>query len=322
MTRRALVTGGTGFVGQWLVRSLLADEWTVFAAAAHPLPVRSDVLAASDRRRVRWLETDVRRTDDVRRAVDASLPDAVFHLAGITYVPEANEAPEAAYDVNVLGAVRLLCELAGRRRAGALDPTILIVGSGTQYGRHESAEMPLTESAPQRPLGIYGASKAAQELAALQMQRADGLRLVCVRSFNHSGPGHAAHFLLPALVQRVLALRDRPSPTLRLGNQGSVRDYLHVSDVVAAYRLLSERGNPGEVYNVCSGEGVSVRQLAEDVLLRVGIAADISTDPELVRADDVPVLVGSPAKLQRDTGWQPARTRTDIIDDLIHAATY
>jgi GDP-4-dehydro-6-deoxy-D-mannose reductase len=94
-----------------------------------------------------------------------------------------------------------------------------------------------------------------------------------------------------------------------------------VADVVEAYLLLARRGVPGEVYNVCSGDGVSAGDLARDVLLQVGTTAEITTDPDLVRGIDVPVLVGSPAKLEQATGWRPTRTRADIIDDLIHAAT-
>jgi GDP-4-dehydro-6-deoxy-D-mannose reductase len=106
---------------------------------------------------------------------------------------------------------------------------------------------------------------------------------------------------------------------LALGND-VVRDYLHVSDVVRAYLLLSERGVPGEVYNVSSGRGVSVRELAQDVLLRVGAPVDISTDAALVRPSDIPINVGSPAKLKHDTGWTSLKTHADIIDDLLNAA--
>jgi GDP-4-dehydro-6-deoxy-D-mannose reductase len=146
--------------------------------------------------------------------------------------------------------------------------------------------------------------------------------VIATRSFNHSGPGQARHFLLPALVARALEARADGRQGVPIGNQEPIRDYLHAEDVAAAYVALAERGVPGEAYNVCSGVGVTVGELAADVLQRVGVRADITTDPSLVRPVDLPALVGSPEKLRRTTGWSPRRTRADIIDDLIHAQTH
>jgi GDP-4-dehydro-6-deoxy-D-mannose reductase len=320
VSRNALVTGGSGFVGQWLAQALLTDGWHVVALGLHE--PSAGVLTPAERSAIEWLHGDIRDADIVHRAVDRSVPDAIFHLAGISFIPMARDAPAVAFEVNVLGAVRLLSEISQRQRAGVLDPVVLVVGSATQYGPHAALDMPLAETAEQRPADVYSASKAAQEIAALQAHRAEGLRVVCTRSFNHSGAGHPEHFLLPALVRRALALESSQRRELRLGNQDSVRDYLHVADVVQAYMLLVRDGQPGEVYNVCSGVGVSVRQLAEEVLLHVGITAEITTDPAFVRGVDVPLLIGSPAKLQMATGWRPTRTRADIIHDLIHAATH
>ena len=319
MSGTALVTGGAGFVGQWLARRLLARGARVVSLGIHP-PIRG-ILSATELKGVEWRPGDVRDGDVLRRTMEETRPELIVHLAGVSFVPEAREAPATAYEINVLGAVRLLAAAAALRAEGKLDPTVLVVGSGTQYGRHEKGEMPLDESAEQRPQDVYGASKAAQEIASLQLCRAEGLRVICTRSFNHSGTGHAEHFLLPALVRRALELRDDPQPRLPMGNQDSVRDYLHVADVVEAYLQLADRGIPGEVYNVCSGEGVSAGQLAREVLLRVGSSAEITIDPALVRGVDVPILIGSPAKLARTTGWRPTHSRSDIIDDLIHAAT-
>jgi GDP-4-dehydro-6-deoxy-D-mannose reductase len=316
---RAFITGGSGFVGQWLARALLERGSSVTSFGLHaPSTV---VLAPNEREGVHWVPGDIREVESLQRALATAKPDVIFHLAGVTFVPEASDAPVTAFDVNVLGAVRLLSEVSRLRAAGAIDPVVLVIGSATQYGRHAAADMPLTEDTEQRPNDVYAASKAAQEIAVRQVQRSEGVKVICTRSFNHSGAGHAAHFLLPALVQRAVTLRDAPKPELRLGNQDSVRDYLHVADVAQAYLLLARNGVPGEVYNVCSGIGVSAGELAAEVLLRVGTTAEITTDPALVRGVDVPLLVGSPAKLQRATGWRPTRTRADIIDDLIHAAT-
>ena len=316
------MTGGGGFVGQWLARALLAEGWSVTSAGLSMPDTATGPLSAAELDAVTWIRADVRQATDVERAVDVCRPDAVFHLAAVTFVPDAQTSPTQTYDINVLGAARLLFVLKQRRDAGIADPRVLVIGSATQYGRHDPPDLPLTETADQRPRDVYAASKAAQETIALQAFRADGLHIVCTRSFNHSGAGHASHFLLPALVRRTLDLASQGGKRLQLGNQHSVRDYLHVTDVVRAYLLLIDRGVAGEVYNVCSGVGVSARDLAVDVLLRVGTTAEITTDAALVRDADIPALVGSPAKLQRATGWRPERTRADIIDDLIHAATH
>jgi GDP-4-dehydro-6-deoxy-D-mannose reductase len=316
---RALVTGGHGFVAQWAIRAMLDRGWQVTAAGLGALPSHA-VLDEPRRAAVDWLDMDVTRQHQIADAVDRAAADVVLHLAAISHVPEAARSPARAYEVNTVGTVRLLGELARRRREGREDPLVLVVGSAEQYGRHDAVAMPLAEDAEQRPLTLYAASKAAQEVASLQTQRAEGLRIVCTRSFSHSGVGHGERFLLPALVARALAL-PRAGGRLAIGNAEVVRDFLHVEDVVAAYLALVERGAAGEAYNVCSGEGISVRALAESVLLRVGVSADISSDPALSRPVDVPIQVGNNAKLRRATGWAPRRTREDIIDDLIHAAT-
>lgn len=317
---RALITGG-GFVAQWLARELLARGASVHVAGLTPPPSGpSALLNPSQRGKIQWITADFRVAAAVDRAVEESRPDAVIHLAGVSYPPEADRRPEVTYDINALGVVRLIESLERRRDAdnGRVDPVLLVVGSAVQYGRHDEGEMPLSETAALRPLTVYGASKTAQEVIALQAHRRSGLRVICTRSFNHSGVGHASEYLLPSLVARAQRIRQGGEPVLTLGNN-VVRDYLHVADVVTAYLSLVERGRPGEVYNVASGRGVTTHELAEAVLQRAGVTAEISTEPELVRATDIPTLIGSPAKLQRDTGWKPTRTYADIIDDLLHA---
>lgn len=319
MTTRALVTGGNGFVAQWAMRAMLERGWTVTAAGIGARP-SSDVLSAADGAQIGWHAMDITQQGDVAAVVDGARPDVVLHLAAVSHIPDAMANPGYAYEVNAVGTVRLLAEVRRHRAAGTADPIVVVVGSAEQYGRHELNEMPLPEDAEQRPLSLYAASKVAQEVAALQAFRSEGVRVVCTRSFNHSGIGHGAHFLLPSIVRRALAL-PATGGTLPIGNGETVRDFLHVADVVEAYLLLLEHGAVGEAYNVCSGEGTSVRALAAAVLHRLGISADVGTDPALTRPVDVPVLVGSNSKLRRATGWASRRTRDDIIDDLIHAAT-
>ena len=319
MTTRALVTGGNGFVAQWAIRSMLERGWAVVAAGIGAEPVTPG-LSDDERERVQWRTMDVTKQAEVGSAMDAACPDVVLHLAAVSHVPDALRNPGWAYEVNAVGTVRLLAEVRRLRLAGTADPAVLVVGSAEQYGRHELNEMPLHEDVEQRPLTLYAASKVAQEVAALQAFRSEGVRVICTRSFNHSGVGHDVRFLLPSLVARALTL-VADGGTLAIGNGDTVRDFLHVRDVVDAYLALLERGAAGEAYNVSSGEGVSVRALAQAVLRRVGATAEVTMDPALARPVDVPVLVGANAKLRRATGWVPRFTRDDIIDDLIHAAT-
>jgi GDP-4-dehydro-6-deoxy-D-mannose reductase len=317
---RALITGAAGFVGQWLARALLAQGWSVTGGGPEP-DAPTPTLTADERAAVRWVRLDVRRVEDVRAALDQCRPDVVFHLAGVTSISGAAGDPGLAVEVNVVGAARLVGEIASRRRAGTLDPVVIVVGTGQQYGRHDEGEMPLTETAEQRPLSVYAASKAAQEIVALEAWRSEGVRIVATRSFNHSGAGQPTSLVLPALVSRALALRGSADRRLRMGNTGTVRDFLHVRDVVAGYILLASGGRAGDVYNVCSGRGLSVAELANVVLRRTGVDAVPFEDPALVRAVEVPVLVGDNSKLGA-LGWRPTATTNEIIDDVIDAATH
>lgn len=317
---RVLITGGGGFVGQSLARVLLRQGHAVDLTGLGANMSGPSVLTREERRQVRWLPADMRDGEDIELLFQRTDPDAVVHLAGVSFPPDAERAPTTTYDINTLGAVRVLNAVRRRRVAGVADPLVLVVGSGMQYGAHPAEAMPLDELAVQLPTTTYAASKAAQEIAALQVFASSGVRVVLTRSFNHSGIGHGEQYLIPSLISRVKRIAEGAEPRLALGND-AVRDYLHVDDVVSAYLSLIERGRPGEVYNVASGFGLSVRQLAESVLARAGVEAEITTDPSLIRMSDIPMLVGSSAKLRRHTGWQPRKTYLDIIDDLLNAST-
>jgi GDP-4-dehydro-6-deoxy-D-mannose reductase len=316
VTGRALVTGAGGFAGQWLCRELVRSGWKVTGSSLIGAP-GAGIMSPEDHDLVSWRRDDLLHADAVRDAVDASRPDAVFHLAGVSFVPAAGRDPALALDTNVGIAVRLLDVIEERKAAGALDPKVIIVGSGEQYGRHDVASLPLPEEAECRPISPYAASKVAQEEFALAAFRRAGVKVICTRPFNHSGRGQAPNFVIPGLVRRVLAAKRSGAGKTTIGNTTVSRDFLHVRDVVHAYVTLVESGLTGEVYNICSGTAVPIGELARLVADLLEAKVEFVPDSNLQRTVDLPHLAGRNQKLRDDTDWTPSLSLVDVINDVI-----
>jgi GDP-4-dehydro-6-deoxy-D-mannose reductase len=289
---RALITGGKGFVGQWL--------------AAH-LKDRGDEVAVID------LETDVADGAAVRRVMDNVAPDAVYHLAAMTHVGESWDDPSQVLRVNVLGTAEVLAAA----RAVASSPRVLVVSSAEVYGVVRPEQLPLDEETPTAPASPYAASKLAAEAVALQAWRGYGQPVIVVRPFNHIGPGQSPNFFVPAFAKRIVEARRSGAQALSVGTLTTRRDFTDVRDVVAAYRLLVEEGAPGEVYNVCSGHDVAMADVAAQLLALAGADLRLETDPELVRPVDVPVLRGEARRLHAATGWEPSIPLATTLADVL-----
>jgi GDP-4-dehydro-6-deoxy-D-mannose reductase len=289
---RALITGGKGFVGQWL--------------AAH-LKDRGDEVSVID------IETDVADGAAVGRVMADIVPEAVYHLAAMTHVGESWEHPGQVLRVNVLGTAEILA--AARSIEGS--PRVLVVSSAEVYGVVTPEQLPLAEDTPTQPASPYAASKLAAEAVAFQAWRGYGQPVIVVRPFNHIGPGQSPNFFVPALAKRIVDARRSGARSLPVGTLTTRRDFTDVRDVVAAYRLLVERGVPGEVYNVCSGRDVAMSEVAAQLLELAGAELTLETDPALIRPVDVPVLRGSAERLRAATGWEPqiplATTLADVL---------
>jgi GDP-4-dehydro-6-deoxy-D-mannose reductase len=167
----------------------------------------------------------------------------------------------------------------------------------------------------------YAASKIAAEYLAVQANLAYGLPVVRVRPFNHVGPGQSTHFAIPALASRMVAAKRSGEGWIPVGNLGARRDLTDVRDVVRAYRMLVTDGAPGEVYNVCSGRAVGIDEVAARLLELEGVDLELRPDPDLVRPVDVPVLLGDPRKLERQTGWTPEIDLDETLADVLAEAS-
>jgi GDP-4-dehydro-6-deoxy-D-mannose reductase len=289
---RALITGGKGFVGQWLAAHLkdAGDEVTVID-----------------------IETDVADAAAVRRVFDDVQPEAVYHLAAMTHVGESWERPSEVLKVNVLGTAELLAAA----RTLPTSPKVLIVSSAEVYGVVQPGQLPLSEDTPTAPATPYAASKLAAEAVALQAWRGYGQPVMVVRPFNHIGPGQSPNFAVPALAKRIVEARRSGAGSLRVGTLTTRRDFTDVRDVVVAYRLLIEKGVPGAVYNVASGQDVAIAEVADQLLSLAAADLELVTDPDLVRPVDVPVLRGDAARLRQATGWEPTIPLATTLADVL-----
>lgn len=286
---RAFVTGGSGFVGPWLLEHL--------AAAG------DDVVASES--------IDVTDPEGLRSAMVEAHPDAVYHLAAQSSVGSSWSGQAVTFEVNATGTLHVL-EAA---QACSPQPRVLLVSSAEVYGAVPTGELPVKETAPFRPATPYAASKAAAELLGLQAFLGAGLDVVRTRPFNHTGPGQLPKFVIPALARQVAEAAKSGDKVLQTGNLHVLRDVTDVRDVVRAYRLLVESGVAGEVYNVCRGESVSVAELAKRLIAIAGVDLEVRVDPDLVRPVDVPEMRGDPARIQA-LGWCPRISLDRMLGDV------
>jgi GDP-4-dehydro-6-deoxy-D-mannose reductase len=197
----------------------------------------------------------------------------------------------------------------------------VVVSSAEVYGTVSPSDLPLTETAPALPTSPYAASKLAAEAVALQAARGFHQGVVVVRAFNHIGPGQSPSFFVPGIATRLAEARRDGTGTITVGNLATRRDFTDVRDVVRAYRLLAERGESGEIYNVASGVDRSMEEIAEALRDQVDPHITFTTDPALLRPADIPVLRGSYEKLHRATGWEPAIEFTTTLRDIVTSVT-
>ena len=291
-----LVTGVGGFVGSHLARYLLAKGDRVTGTY---VDVRPDLPG------VDFQEVDLLDRATLERLVRRVDPDAIVNLAGLSHVGESWNRISDYFQVNVVGTDNLLAAAQGR--------PVVIASSAEVYGVVPEERQPIREDEPVAPSTPYALTKAAAERLAF-------LRgAVVARSFNMVGPGQARNFALPAFALQLAAIAagdtGEAEPVLRVGNLEARRDFLHVEDGAAAYRLLAERGEPGGIYNLCSGRTASIAEALDRLMAVSGVKVRVEVDPDRLRPLDLPLLCGDPGRLLA-LGWKPERDLDDALADL------
>ncbi len=306
---RVLITGAGGFVGNHLAAHLGQAVANVQLFGATLFKSETIHPAISDNRLI-----DLKDYAQVRDLLADCRPDAVYHLAAQAFVPRSFEAPWETLENNILSQLnitRACLEL-------NLRPRILIVSSAEIYGQVSADQLPLDENCAIRPTNPYSVSKVAQDMLGLQYHLSHGLPIMRARPFNHIGPGQNGRFVAPAFAMQIANIEEgRRRAVINVGNLTAKRDFTDVRDIVRAYRLIIEKGRPGEAYNVASGMAYSIRRLLDILLGLSEIDIEVQVDPARLRPVDVPEIRGDSAKLRRDTGWQPSLTFEETLKDVL-----
>ncbi|WP_198919555.1 GDP-mannose 4,6-dehydratase [Pseudomonas chlororaphis subsp. aureofaciens] len=281
MKKRLFVTGLNGFVGRHLRSRLGAADsgWELLPAPPFDLTQPQSLQDL-------WPE----------------LPDAVIHLAGQTFVPEAFRDPTNTFQINLLGTLNLLQALKIR----GFNGRFLYVSSGDVYGLVNESDLPINERQPPCPRNPYAVSKDSAELLSLQWGMSEDWPVMIARPFNHIGTGQQNSFAITSAARQIARIKlGLQGPQVYVGDIDVTRDFLDVSDVVSAYLALLHSGIPGQIYNICSGKEQSIRNLIEQLADIAQVEMELVEDPARLRRSEQRRVCGSAAKLQQATGWMP-----------------
>ena len=308
---RSLITGVGGFSGSHLADYLLATQDTASEVWGCDL---------SGRRRhyhpkgLRLLAGDLRDPDAARDVVSRTRPDRIYHLAGQAYVGDSWANPWDTLETNLRSQVNL-CEAV---LAAGLRPRVLVLGSSEEYGRVPPGALPVRESSALRPDNPYSVSKVGQDLLGLQYYLSHQLHIVRVRPFNHIGPRQNHKFAAPAFASQVAAIEaGRQPPVIRVGNLAARRDFTDVRDMVRAYGLALEAGEPGEVYNIGTGRSRCIQEMLDVLLGLAKVEVTIEPDASRLRPVDMLDLVCDASKFRARTGWDPQIPFEQSLHDLL-----
>lgn len=295
--KTVLITGATGFTGSSLVEFYAAAGWAVHGTFRHEPEDRS------------WLpesavlhHLDLRNSDEVADLVRQVHPVVVHHLAANSSVAASWNDPMGTLDANGSAQFHLLQAL-HQWEPGA---RIVVAGSCDVYGRVAPGDNPVGEDHPMLPVNPYALSKVVQDLMAFQFAEVYGMAIIRARPFLQLGPRRAERFVAGSFARQVAEIEaGRRDPVIEVGNIQLDRDFTDVRDVARALAALAECGDPGEAYNIASGEAHSLADMLDTMVREAGIQVDVRPAEHLRRGNEAPVLVGNASKLRDRTGWEP-----------------
>ncbi len=300
----ALITGCNGFVGQWLSRYLQTAGYAVFGIGNTDNGLIADIA---------YNKIDILDTTALTAIIGDIQPELIFHLAGVSYLPDADKSPCRSIDINVMGSLSLFESI----RCACPASKALFVGSSKEYSSNVNATT-ITETIHPVPENFYGITKYCSEMIGQQYVRQFGLKIFFTRSFNHTGPGQSPLFVCSDWAKQVVQIElGKKEPVLLTGNLESTIDFTDVRDVVDSYYRILKSGKAGEVYNVCSGTGYTLEWILN--YLTNKSSKNINIQHESVKNRNHATnryLTGDNSKLKKHTGWNCTISMKKTLDDL------
>ena len=292
---RALVIGGGGFVGPYLVRHLHNDlgyEVSVTKTEKEQLQLPE----------AKIYDCDILDKAQITKVLEMVRPDYIFHLAAQSSVSVSWKNPALTIDVNIKGGINVLDAI----RELDYKPRTLLIGSGEEYGHIRQEDCPIKEDTVLRPGNIYAATKSCQNMLGSIYASAYDMDVVMVRAFNHIGPNQTPVFVVADFCKQVAEIeKGIKEPVMYVGNLSAKRDFTDVRDVVKAYALLVKEGVRGETYNVGTGHALAIQKILDKIISLSTSKIEVQVDPDKLRPVDVPIIEPDISKINKCTGWEP-----------------
>lgn len=314
LKRKALITGITGFAGSHLAELLLSRGHEVWGTT-RPRSKTDNIDSIENKLHLE--DADLLDSHSLSTIVSKIKPDYIFHLAAQSFVQSSWASPANTMELNIVGSVHLFEAV----RRAELDSVIQIACSSEEYGLVYDNELPIKETNPLRPQSPYAVSKVAMDYLGYQYFMSYGIKIIRTRGFNHTGPRRGEVFVTSNFAKQIAEIeKGKKSPVIEVGNLEAHRDWTDVRDMVKGYLLSVEKGEPGEVYNICTGKAIKVGDML-DLLISMSTVKHkikIIEDPTRMRPSDVPVLLGDCSKFQKRTGWKVEIPFEKTMEDLLN----
>lgn len=303
MSLKVFITGATGFVGCYLIELLDSPEYTIYGTSFPERPEAENIFFM-----------DVRSEEEIFGVIKEKKPDWVFHLAAVSNVKHSWGKRKETLEINIVGTFNLFEAI----RKFAPLARVLFVSSSDVYGVSSATGGALCEEEPTQAVNPYAYTKLCGEILSRFYAQIENMDIVIARSFPHTGPGQSPDFVCSDWASQIARIeKGLAEPVIKVGNISVQRDFLDVRDVVKAYALLMEKGKTGEVYNVCSGKSVLLKEILNILLSFSSKAIEIQVDSQKLRKSDISLLFGDNRKIKQELSWEPEIPLKQSLFDLL-----